>query len=81
VVTNDSLTTLAGTFGLTTLGDTGNCVVLGKQFAMGILASTVNDTGIVLIGKLGSAGISTAAKPGVYGIPASGTASRYAVKE
>jgi hypothetical protein len=56
VVTNDSLTTLAGTFGLTTLGDTGNCVVLGKQFAMGILASTVNDTGIVLIGKLGSDG-------------------------
>jgi hypothetical protein len=82
VVTNDSLSDQEGTFGLTTtLGDSGNWIVLGKQFAMGITTSTVGDTGIVLIGKLTSAGINTAAKPGVYGIPGGATAHWYAVKE
>lgn len=82
VVTNDSLSDQEGTFGLTTtFGDSGNWVVMGKQFAMGILSSTVNDTGIVFVGKLTSAGISTAAKPGGYGIIDEGVFSWYAVKE
>jgi hypothetical protein len=76
-VVND-VTELEGTYSEVTAAVAGNWVLLGKQFAMG--ATSGPDAGLVSIGKLSSAGIGTAAKPGVLALAGAGISTWYATK-
>jgi hypothetical protein len=77
-ISNDVPNTREGTFALSTFGDSGNWVVMGKHFAMGVLTGI--NAGYAFVGTLTSAGINSFATPGRIGVPGAGTFRWYATK-
>jgi hypothetical protein len=77
-VKKDTDSVKEGTFTLSTLGDSGQWVQLGKSVALGIASG--QDAGVVMVGALTATGISTKERPGLYAFPTSEMFRWYATR-